>query len=248
MSDAAQAFAMSTISSPPLLHHPVDVTRATREPGDRAILLRHLALFCGLLSSLVNVLANVLGAMIWDGYSSASQTISELSAIGAPSRSVVVPLGITYDVLLVAFAVGAWQCAGEKRGLRVAAGMLFAIGAIGFFWPPMHLRGTVATLTDTLHVVWAAVVSLLILLSIGFGANALGKRFRSYSIATLATLLVVGGVTFAYAPRLAANLPTPWLGVVERIDVGGYLLWVAVLAIGLLRATRRGTRAAGASP
>jgi hypothetical protein len=36
-------------------------------------------------------------------------------------------------------------------------------------------------------------------------------------------------------PRIAANLPTPWLGVYERINIFGYLLWVVVLAIALLR-------------
>lgn len=44
-----------------------------------------------------------------------------------------------------------------------------------------------------------------------------------------------GSATFLYAPRLAANLPTPGMGLLERIDLGAYLLWVAVLAVALLR-------------
>lgn len=199
-------------------------------------MVRKVLLVCGILSSLVYVAANVLGAMRWEGYSSISQTISELSAIDAPSRSVWIPLGIAYNVLLIAFGVGVWGCAGRKRGLRATAGMLVAIGAIGPFWPPMHLRGTPGTLTDSMHVVFASIVSLLILLAIGFGATAFGKRFRFYSIATLAVLVVFGTLTFLSAPRLEANLPTPWLGLVERINLGGYLLWVALLAAVLLRA------------
>ena len=31
------------------------------------------------------------------------------------------------------------------------------------------------------------------------------------------------------------NLPTPWVGVRERINIYGYMLWMAVLAIALLR-------------
>jgi hypothetical protein len=53
-------------------------------------------------------------------------------------------------------------------------------------------------------------------------------------------LLVSGSLTFLYAPRLAANLPTPGMGLVERIDVGSYLLWVAVLAVLLLRGSVTG--------
>ena len=32
--------------------------------------------------------------------------------------------------------------------------------------------------------------------------------------------------------RIAANLPTPWIGVWERINLGVFLLWVVVLALG----------------
>jgi hypothetical protein len=37
-------------------------------------------------------------------------------------------------------------------------------------------------------------------------------------------------------PRLEANLPTPWMGLLERIDIVTTMLWIAVLAIALLRA------------
>ena len=54
---------------------------------------RKSLLVCGVLSSLLYVAMTVLVAMQWEGYSSASQTISELSAIGAPTRSLWVGAG-----------------------------------------------------------------------------------------------------------------------------------------------------------
>jgi hypothetical protein len=72
-------------------------------------------------------------------------------------------------------------------------------------------------------------------LAIAFGAAAFGKRFRVYSIASLVILVTFGALTFWVAPRVAANLPTPWLGVWERVNVGVFLLWVVALAIRLLR-------------
>ena len=36
-------------------------------------------------------------------------------------------------------------------------------------------------------------------------------------------------------PRIAANQPTPLLGIWERINIFGYMLWIVVLAILLLR-------------
>jgi len=195
---------------------------------------REILLVCGIFSSLVYVAANVVCSAVWKEYSSFNQTISELSAIDAPTRSTWIPFVIAYGVLLLAFGAGVWQSARGKRGLRVASALLIAIGA-NPYWPPMHLRGHVGTLTDTLHAVMAAVVSLAILFAIGFGATALGKRFRLYSIASIVVLLLSGSATFLYAPRLAANLPTPGMGLIERIDLGAYLLWIAVLAVALLR-------------
>jgi hypothetical protein len=80
---------------------------------------------------------DVFVPMQWEGYSSASQTVSELSAIGAPTRSLWVPLGIVYTCW--------WPPSGGASGrrlvgtvpLRVAGGLLVAYGAIGVAWPPM---------------------------------------------------------------------------------------------------------------
>jgi hypothetical protein len=85
-----------------------------------------------------------------------------------------------------------------------------------------------------MHVVLGAVTILLELSIIGFGAVALGRWFRLYSILTCATVVVFWAWSFMYAPALAAGEPTPWLGVVERIALGAWLLWLAVLAIVLL--------------
>jgi hypothetical protein len=113
----------------------------------------------------------------------------------------------------------------------------------------MHLREVLAagggTRSDTLHLVLASVTVLLMLLAIGCAASAFGKPFRRYSIATLAVLAAFGALTFVDAPRLAANLPTPWVGVWERINIGVFLLWVVVLAVALLRAEDAAARTAG---
>lgn len=75
----------------------------------------------------------------------------------------------------------------------------------GLFWPPMHLRGAGFTLTDTLHIVFAAVTVLIFILEIGFGAAAFGKRFRLYSIATLLVFVVFGTLTGLDGPRIAVS-------------------------------------------
>jgi hypothetical protein len=46
---------------------------------------RKVLLVCGILSSLLYVATDILGAMRFEGYSYTSQSISELMAVGAPS-------------------------------------------------------------------------------------------------------------------------------------------------------------------
>lgn len=196
---------------------------------------------CGVLSSVLYVVANVLGARRWREYSLRSQTVSELSAIDAPSRPFVVPLLIVHGALVIPFGVGVWRSAGRRRSLRATGALLVGLGASDLPAPffPMHRREALArgegSRTDTMHIAFTSLNSALILLAIAFGSAALGERFRRYSIATIVALVVSGGLTVRQAARLEANLPTPWAGVTERISIGGYLLWQAVLAIALTR-------------
>ncbi len=205
----------------------------------RKILVKNILLFCGILSSLLYIAMSIFVPMLWPGYNSASQAISELSAIDAPTRQLWVPLGIIYSMLVAAFGYGVWSTAGQKRALRVAGALIFINGILGLFWPPMHQREVLAagggTITDTMHIVFSFVTVLLFMLSMGFGAAALGKRFRIYSIITMVMLLVFGILTSMEAPAMEANLPTPLMGVWERINIGVYMLWIIVLAAILLR-------------
>jgi hypothetical membrane protein len=103
----------------------------------------------------------------------------------------------------------------------------------------MHQREVLAagggTLSDTMHVVLASGTVLLMFVAMGVAARAFGKRFRLYSIASIVVLVAFGAMTFWDAPRVQANLPTPWIGLWERINISVFLLWVVVLATVLLR-------------
>jgi hypothetical protein len=196
---------------------------------------------CGMLAALLYIATDILAALRYQGYSYTGQTVSETFAIGAPTRSLVVLRGLAYSLLLITFGWGVRQSAGGKHWLRVAGGLLLTLGFIDLAGPfaPMHQRTVLAagggTLTDTLHIILASVDVLLILLIVGFGANAFGKQFRLYSIATILVVILFGALAGLDGPRVAANLPTPWVGVTERICIYAYMLWVAVLSATLLR-------------
>jgi len=197
--------------------------------------LRKLLLACGVLSSLLYLAVDGLAALRYPDYHSyASQAISELGAVGAPTKPLVDPLFVTYSILIIAFGAGVWASADRKRALHLIAGLLIGIGAVGLVTPPMNLRGTGHISGDLPHIALTGVTVLFILLAIGFGTALYGSRWRLYSFATLLTLIVSGAWSGVEASRLAAHQPTPWLGVAERINIGAYLLWVAVLAVMLL--------------
>jgi hypothetical protein len=202
------------------------------------VLLKKVLLLCGILSSLLYIAMNIVGAMRWDGYSSTSQTFSELIAIDAPTRPLLLQISILYVLLVYAFGWGVWQSAGSNRALRYAAGGIVikeVLGLVVTLFFPMHLRGIEGTLTDTMHAMLTFVGLLFMLLAMWFAAAALGKRFRIYSIVTILVFVVNGALTFGNVSRMAANLPTPWMGLTERINIYGYMLWLVVLAIVLLR-------------
>ena len=198
---------------------------------------RRVLLVCGVLSSLVYVGIDQIAALRHAGYHDfASQTISELFARGAPTKPLVDPLLVLYDLLTIAFGVGVWQSAGGNRPLRVAAASLIAVGAIGLPGPwlfPMNLRGVGG---DAPHIVLTGVIVLFILVAMAAGAFALGPRFRAYSIASIVATLGFGALTGVQASGLATGDPTPWIGLTERLCVGAFLVWVGVLAVALLRA------------
>jgi hypothetical protein len=208
---------------------------------------RAVLLGCGVASSVLYAVTDVLAGLRYDGYSFKSQAVSELSAAEAPTRPLVVALFTPYNALVIAFGVGVWMASGRRRTGRLTGALLIASAAIGqttlsFF--PMDQRGAELTSRGSMHPALTGVMSLCIVLAMVFAARLLGRRFRVYSIATILTLLVFGGLAGLDAPRLEAGEPTPRLGVMERINVYAYLLWVAVLAIALLRRQGQTTRTA----
>ena len=201
---------------------------------------QQLLLVAGVLCALLYLTADLVSASRYPGYSIRDQAISELSAIGAPTKGLWASMMVAYQILFFFFAVGVLRAAKGNRALRITGALLLALGLIGVLWTffPMHQRGDEFNWSDVGHIIMSAVTVLLTLSYIAVGAFALGPRFRLYSFATLVAVVGAGALTFAWAPRISANEPTPWLGLVERVIIYGYLLWLAVLAVALLRRSR----------
>jgi hypothetical protein len=189
------------------------------------------------LASLLYVGADLWGGYVRPDYRHASQGVSELMSPGVPSRPLVLSLMTARSVLLLAFAWAVWRSASGSIALRFTAIFLIADAVTGqitasFF--PAPQRGSAAS--AAMHFIGTAAESLFIILTMACAAVALGKGFRLYSNATILALLVFGGLAGSQMALIEQNLPTPWLGIAERVNIYAYLLWQAVLAVALLRA------------
>lgn len=199
--------------------------------------LINILIICGIIAPALWIVTDITAGLLYSGYDFNSQAISELFAIGAPVAWLVVPLFTIYDILALAFAWGIWQSAEESRLLRAIA-LLLSVNAVNglVIWNvfPMHMRGEAPTFTDLMHIILAAVGPIFALAAIVLGAINWRNWFRVFSILVILALLGFAVISFSQAPRLAANLSTPWLGLAERLSTDVYLVWQAVFSIILL--------------
>ena len=207
----------------------------------RAMFATKILLACGIAYGVLYVVANdVIAATIFDGYSRVDQAISELSGTQAPSRPFLTTMLPIFTLMVIGFGIGVWKAAQQSRALRVTGAILVAQGFMFPLWLlfPMTSREQMVEATtpanDVGHLVLGALAILFIIAEMGFSAAALGKRFRLFSVAMAATILVFGAATGMLSSDITAGHPTPWMGLVERISYGAWLLWMGVLAVMLL--------------
>lgn len=201
--------------------------RAQTTAGSREW-IRKALVACGPLSVLTYVGWAELAALQWDNYRRIRNAISELFLSDSPSGRFLQPWeGVVYNALLIAFGIGVWQSARGHRPLRVVGALQVLLGAIF----PIGLAFGEASLAA--HVGLAMVGVLTWLGTLAFGAAAFGRRFRLYSLITLAAVLVFNALAFIYIPQAAAGEPMGVIGLFERIAFSAYYLWMVVLALTL---------------
>ena len=193
-------------------------------------------LICGIAATVLYIGTDILAATLLPGYSYLNQAVSELSVIGAPTRPQWLAMSFVFNPLLIAFGIGVWRAAGDRRPLRIAGILLAVWGIVGLLWLPfpMHARGAERTFSDTMHLVMTGVTVLLMTIFISFGSGANGKWFRIYSILTIVLMYGFGILTSLQATDIDTG-PTPWMGAYERVTVYAPMVWILVLSVILLR-------------
>lgn len=206
-----------------------------------AVMKTRLLLYCGIVAVILYAAANAIVPFFAPGYSVWDHTVSELSATGAPTRTLWVTFAFPYAPLFALFGWGVIRAAPNKW-IAASGWLLLAYGIFNLYWPPMHTREILAsggaTLSDTLHLVWAGISVAMFIGIMTTAAIGMQWRFRIYTFASIIVLAFFGLLTSLSAPDVAKNLPTPWAGLYERINMAVFLIWIATFAVLLIRRTR----------
>lgn len=198
---------------------------------------RKALLICGIAAALVIIAINLLPGALWPGYDFLTQSISELRAIGSPTRALAYPLVILFGVLMTAFGICLWLVGRGNGALRVTAVLLLGYSLLGmadaiFF--PMRVGASVALRENNLYSTPMALSVLCIVAAMGAGALAFRNWFRFYSLGTLAAFATLTLLSLFVFPKLAAE-PVVRVGLQERSMMFFNLLWVLLLALALRR-------------
>jgi hypothetical protein len=202
-------------------------------------------LWLGVAAAALYVSIVQIGAELTPGYSHVAQHVSSLyqsgAALGLP---IAVAFGV-YNVLVAMFGVGVAGLArglgGRRARVGVAAGVAIVLlgvaGAIDAVFPQDPIGAPITT-TGTLHIVFAGVASLLTVAATALTAAWLLARpglrpLALYSLASIVVILAFGPITAA-----ATASGSPIVGVLERVTILTFTLWMAITSVVLLRATR----------
>lgn len=194
-------------------------------------------MLCGIAAAVLYMGTVMLGAWLRPDYSHISMAISELVADGAPNRSLLSPLFLIYNILVSLFGVGLFlkvknQSQGRVSGIAGSFALL-AVGLAGVLMElvfPQESGGTATTFAGTMHIVMAGIASLgtmvaILFLALSFKYHPGLKGFVKYSTISVTVILVSGGITAA-----AMANHSPLFGLIERITIFTFILWMFVSA------------------
>lgn len=188
----------------------------------------------GILAPIVKIATDVFAIRMWKGYSFVSQSISELSASGAPTRSTVLLLDLLFDLLIVAFAIGLWQQPDQSHILRIVSALIVANAVISFFvtlFIPMQINSDGISSASTIHVVLMAIGVFSFMAAMGLAGFAFDDWIRYVSLGILVAYFVLAGIRLILPSGTIGDTEQVTSGIQERTMVLGYLFWLCALSV-----------------
>lgn len=196
--------------------------------------------YFAVVAAAVYCAATTAGSVLDRSYSQLARPVSDLTAIGAPTRAALMAPYVLYNILCFAFAVGVYRGSDHSRLFKVGFALLTLNAIAGLMmvtWFPEDIGGVV-TAAGMGHVGWAvissaAVVALAFVFGFAFRRMREWRRLSVFSIAVGIGFAVLGPIAaFAIASK------SPLGGLAERGPIGLFILWLLVTG-GHAAGTRR---------
>lgn len=200
-------------------------------------------MLCGIAAAVLYMGTVMLGAWLRPDYSHISMAISELVADGAPNRPLLSSLFLVYNMLLCLFGLGLLLKASSESNGRIPRYIgsitLFLVGLAGVLMElafPQDPGGFATTFAGTMHLVMAGIASLgtmVAVLSMGLWFRKVPelKSYVTYSFISVAIIFISGGFT-----AMAMANKFQYFGVLERITIGTFILWLFIIGLGTSQA------------
>jgi hypothetical protein len=194
----------------------------------------------GLVASVSYILYVVIGGLLSQGgYSHLINAISELPYFVSANNFIYLSkLTTIYAIALIFFSITVLIALKSYKAKLCRIGfwlLLFnSVSGIMMTFFPMDERGAQTTILGIGHIVLAglcAIFSILTPLLAGIGFKKIPKyqHLAVYSIISSIIIFVSGGITAAGA----AN-KFKYFGIVERVTIGTYIIWILVISIQML--------------
>jgi hypothetical protein len=190
---------------------------------------KHFYIF-GIISLVTYVLAVVIGGFLIPEYNHLNQAISEIEPlIKNNAKYIVTSLFTVYNVCALCYGISQYNIF-KKKTIKVQAICISLISLFGIlmYFFPMDIVGSDVTVKGVIHIALAGLMAPLTVAVcfLGYFSYKSNKKMSIYSLLTSIIILVCGGSS-AY---LTAN-SLPFMGLLERITIGSYVLWLFITAI-----------------
>ncbi len=205
-------------------------------------MLRFLSL-CGIAAPIIFVILLIIAGFLYEGYSHATQAVSELGGVEAQYPIVQNVNFIVVGILIVAFAFGLHRGIGYGKGSRLGPILvgIFGIIMVPRVFLPCDPGCGWESFTGAMHNLtglggFVAVCTGIILVRRRMKEDPNWQSYRGYFLITGVAALVslVAWIAVSKAAGIDALN-----GVLQRVFAGIVFLWIEVVAIRLFRLSRQ---------
>ena len=190
---------------------------------------------CGIAATLIFALLVTVSGAMYEGYSHASQAISELGGVEAQEPLIQNLNFVVVGLLVIAFAFGLHQGIGQGRGSRAGPFLIGLFGvsaAVAQPLLPCDPGCEFETATGAMHNLTGMAGFLAAIAGIFLVARRINEdpRWRSHGSYSLFTSLAALTALVLWIGVSKVAGVDDLNGVLQRVFIGIVLLWIGVIA------------------